>query len=535
MNYQALYREWRPQTFSEVAGQPHIVRTLQNMLRQGRINHAFLFCGPRGTGKTTLAKLLAKALNCQAGPTAEPCLTCPACRAVKTGGFLDVLEIDGASNRGIDEIRDLRERVKYAPAEGRYKVYIIDEVHMLTTEAFNALLKTLEEPPAHVVFIFATTEVHKVPATILSRCQRFDFRRFSPAAIESRLAEVAAGAGITAEKQALKLLAEAANGGMRDALAMLDQVYSYAGGSTITAADVEEVVGLVPGKEYIGILTSLGAGDIRQAFLSVSNLLDAGKEVPQLVSGFIGFCRDLLLSMSDCSGQTREQFKSLEGLFTPNRVLRLIDELIKVEKELRFASEPKILLELAMFRYLNPAMAEQQRLADGAFGDDSGQAGVCATQSTPIATKPGLPAGAAQESAEAEVRTEVPDKLTLHTLQKQWPGVMQTLMAQEPAVAIKLSSARVIGLADGVVALQFDKRFSKNFIEKPDNMQVLTSFLSRHFHQELRLQCELKEEEPAGEPEKIREDSSVNPIEVALSLFEGEEVDPDTIGGPKRE
>ncbi len=529
MNYQALYREWRPQTFADVVGQPHIVRTLQNMLKQGRINHAFLFCGPRGTGKTTLAKLLAKALNCQLGPTAEPCMTCQACRAVKSGGFLDVLEIDGASNRGIDEIRDLRERVKYAPAEGRYKVYIIDEVHMLTTEAFNALLKTLEEPPAHVVFIFATTEVHKVPPTILSRCQRFDFRRLSPAVIKERLAQVATGAGISAEAAALRLLAEAANGGMRDALAMLDQVYSYAGDNRITAPDVEEVVGLVPGTEYAKLLGSLGIGDIRQALLLISHLIDSGKEVPQLVSGLIQFCRDLLLAKAN-STIRNDLLEPLCNHFSSAEVLRLLDELFKVERELRYASEPKILLELALFRYLTPSVVVQQETLSS---KDAISNLVSQVPSRPAKTNIGEPLP--PEAAAPEI-TEISNRgqLTLRSIQKQWPDVMGALMAEEPAIAVKLSNAKVTGYDKQVVTLQFDRRFSKNFIEKQDNLQVLTACICELFRQELKLRCELKEEELVDESvNKVEEPSVANPIEIALSLFEGEEIDPDMIGGPK--
>ncbi|MGE5575786.1 MAG: DNA polymerase III subunit gamma/tau, partial [Syntrophothermus sp.] len=213
MSYLSLYRKWRPQTFEDVAGQQHVTRTLQNALSMKRIAHAYLFCGPRGTGKTTIAKLLAKALNCEKGPTPTPCNQCRNCIGVKEGVAMDVFEIDGASNRGIDEIRDLREKVKFAPGEGRYKVYIIDEVHMLTTEAFNALLKTLEEPPAHVIFIFATTEPHKVPATILSRCQRFDFKRISTQEIVDYLAGITAKEGLEVSREALALIARAAEGG----------------------------------------------------------------------------------------------------------------------------------------------------------------------------------------------------------------------------------------------------------------------------------------------------------------------------------
>jgi len=229
LEYLVLARKFRPQTFEDVAGQEHVVKTLRNSIGQGRVAHAFLFSGPRGVGKTSVARILAKSLNCEKGPTATPCNVCSNCREITNGSSLDVREIDGASNRGIDEIRELRENVKFAPAAAKYKIYIIDEVHMLTREAFNALLKTLEEPPSHVIFIFATTESHKVPATIISRCQCYDFRRISLKEIAANLGRVAAAEGIKISPSALLWIAEAGDGSMRDAQSIFDQVISYAG------------------------------------------------------------------------------------------------------------------------------------------------------------------------------------------------------------------------------------------------------------------------------------------------------------------
>ncbi len=229
MSYQVLARKWRPQTFDEVVGQEHVTRTLKNALEMGRVAHAFLFSGPRGVGKTSVARILAKALNCVQGPTPTPCNQCQACQEITQGHSLDVLEIDGASNRGIDEVRELRENIKYLPAHGGYKVFIIDEVHMLTKEAFNALLKTLEEPPAHAIFILATTEAHKVPVTILSRCQRYDFKRLSTAAIQEHLAQMAAREGWSIAPAGLQLIAQESEGGMRDAQGLLDQVITFGG------------------------------------------------------------------------------------------------------------------------------------------------------------------------------------------------------------------------------------------------------------------------------------------------------------------
>lgn len=246
MEHIALYRAWRPQSFQDMVGQQHIIRTLQNAIRENRLSHAYLFSGPRGTGKTTAAKLLAKAVNCEKGPAPEPCNECDACRRITAGAVMDVLEIDAASNRGVDEIRDLREKVKYAPTEVRQKVYIIDEVHMLTTEAFNALLKTLEEPPPHVMFILATTEPHRLPATVISRCQRFDFRRVSLDEQTQRLRVICEQEGIAAEEEAIEYIARLSDGGMRDALSILDQISSFSDGRVSYQQVLDMTGGFLP-------------------------------------------------------------------------------------------------------------------------------------------------------------------------------------------------------------------------------------------------------------------------------------------------
>ena len=294
MAYIALYRQWRPGSFKDLVGQTAVSRTLSHAISAGRIAHAYLFSGPRGTGKTSTAKILAKSLNCEKGPTPEPCGVCKNCTKIADGTALDVFEIDAASNRGIDEMRDLREKVKFTPAEGRYKVYIIDEVHMLTTEAFNALLKTLEEPPAHVVFILATTEPHKVPATIQSRCQRFDFRRITVEEIEARLAYVAQEMKIPCEKEALRLIARQADGGMRDALSLLDQCASL-DGDTLTAACVEENLGLIGHEPIYRLTKSIGERAKGEVLETIAELLALGKDPMQLLAELTLHLRSLMI------------------------------------------------------------------------------------------------------------------------------------------------------------------------------------------------------------------------------------------------
>ena len=281
MAYVALYRRWRPESFADLVGQEHISRTLSRAVTSGQTSHAYLFTGPRGTGKTSTAKILARALNCAEGPTLTPCGVCDSCRSISDGSSMDVFEIDAASNRGIDEIRDLRESVKFAPTEGHYKIYIIDEVHMLTTEAFNALLKTLEEPPERVIFILATTEPHKVPATIQSRCQRYDFHRITVTEIRDRLLYVCKESDIAAEEDALDIIAAQADGGMRDALSILDQCMALAEG-TLTAERVQEALGLV-GRAWIRRMAGeIAARDAAALIAQLSELLQSGRELKQI-------------------------------------------------------------------------------------------------------------------------------------------------------------------------------------------------------------------------------------------------------------
>ncbi|HHW14881.1 MAG TPA: DNA polymerase III subunit gamma/tau, partial [Firmicutes bacterium] len=295
MTYVSLYRKWRPQTFSEVISQEHVTRTLQNALRMGRIAHAYLFAGPRGTGKTTVARLLAKALDCRQGPTPEPCGQCDNCTQIRDGLSLNVIEIDGASNRGIEEIRDLREKVKLVPVQAPYKVYIIDEIHMLTPDAFNALLKTLEEPPAHVVFIFATTEPHKIPATILSRCQRFDFKRLTVPELSAHLSRIASAEGLELAPETVTLIARNADGGLRDALSLLDQCIAFAG-KKIGAADVETLLGTVETEALLRFMDLVARRDLVGGLTYLSELMDEGKDLHRLARDLMGHLRNLLLA-----------------------------------------------------------------------------------------------------------------------------------------------------------------------------------------------------------------------------------------------
>ena len=351
MAYVALYRRWRPESFADLVGQEHISRTLSRAVTSGQTSHAYLFTGPRGTGKTSTAKILARALNCAEGPTLTPCGVCDSCRSISDGSSMDVFEIDAASNRGIDEIRDLRESVTFAPTEGHYKIYIIDEVHMLTTEAFNALLKTLEEPPERVIFILATTEPHKVPATIQSRCQRYDFHRITVTEIRDRLIYVCKESDIAAEEDALGIIAAQADGGMRDALSILDQCMALAEG-TLTAERVQEALGLV-GRAWIRRMAGeIAARDAAALIAQLSELLQSGRALKQVLVELAQHFRRLMIagvggtvSAAELCAGDAEELRADAAQFTQAEIMTILRRLNETMQELRTSPQPRIAVE----------------------------------------------------------------------------------------------------------------------------------------------------------------------------------------------
>jgi DNA polymerase-3 subunit gamma/tau len=464
MAYLALYRAWRPQKFNEVVGQESTVTALKNALKEGKLTHAYLFTGPRGTGKTSIAKIVAKAVNCENLEAGEPCNTCSSCQDINNGNFMDVIEIDAASNRSVEEMRDLREKVRILPAQGKEKVYIIDEVHMLTPEAFNTLLKTLEEPPARVKFILATTESHKIPATIRSRCQIYNFRRLTAQEIVSRLQQVSATDGVEISPEALQLIARRANGGLRDALSMLDQIYSYKGGE-ITKKDVQEVLGIVDDIFLAQLMERVFAQDTGAAIKMLGEVLNSGKEVQQLAREASLYLRDLLLFMvlgreAEFSVVTGESLQLIEqqAKADKQKIFTALKIMMETGDKLRFSDGNKYLLEIALLEIAALANAKTEVI-----------------KPDPIQVK-SEPAAARQD------KTEKRDAV--------WNRILQGVKEQKIPTHALLCQGKLLGTKDNVMFIGFKKgfKFHKERMEEKGNREIVEKVVKELFNKEMQMQ-----------------------------------------------
>ncbi len=539
MSYVVLALKWRPQTFDEVAGQEAIGQTLKNAIDSGRTAHAYLFTGPRGVGKTSTARILAKALNCEKGPTSNPDNTCDACREITTGRSLDVLEIDGASNRGIDDIRELRESVRYAPAGGRTKVYIIDEVHMLTTDAFNALLKTLEEPPSHVVFVLATTEPLKVPATIVSRCQRFDFARLRMRDTLGRLHTICSAEGIEISEDALSLIARRAEGSMRDALTLLDQVIA-SGRRPLDGPGVAAAIGISGRDLYFEISEAILAQDPNKALSLLTNAYNEGQNLQEVAEELVAHLRNLLMltggdalaEMVDATDVERERYRAQAKRARAADLIRQLHIALEAAAKMRRSAFPRVILEVALAEICllprsvdlasflrgvqegggtggpagGPSASDAGAAAAGGAGPTHAAGGAAPTHATRGAA-PTHATGGARHAATSESTLEFNGgHATSPTASSDdpWPGVIQLIRKKRPALAATLNGTWIAGEREGYLMIHLPAEagpFVESAIESAESRPILQAAIREAYGRNLGWKVDTAAEEsamPAG-------------------------------------
>ena len=531
MDYQVSARKYRPGTFDDVIGQPHVVQTLVNAITTKRIAQAYLFSGTRGVGKTTVARILAKALNCEQGPTGTPCGTCVNCTEIAQGHSVDVIEIDGASNTSVDDVREIRENVKFTPFKGTYRVYIIDEVHMLSNSAFNALLKTLEEPPSHVVFVFATTEIHKIPATILSRCQHYNFRRIAKTEIIERLRHVAEQDGIEIEDRSLAALARASEGSMRDGLGLLDQAVAF-GGKSIVHADLETLLGAVPQELLRSMIRAIIAQDSAAALRTLCQLIEGGHDLKSYCADVVEYLRNLLVisvtsqqewpTLIEASGDDLAQLAADKASLTPEQIQQIFALFTQAEDALRYSAHPRFVLETTAVKATRllrqDAGAREQPVRTASSGSPP-QPAAPRPEKTPSVARPTsapLPPGSTVSSGGASptdvvaTRPAQPpstepakpaQKALPHAIALEWERFQEEVALNFPNIAPFLEMGRLVGIEGNVVTIGFSKHatVARAMLEKPDNVQALASLCERMSGQPARLRIvELTEADPPG-------------------------------------
>lgn len=515
MSYTALYRKFRPDSFAEVKGQDAIVRTLKNQIRAQRIGHAYLFCGTRGTGKTTVAKILAKAVNCEHPIDGNPCNECETCRAIAAGTSMNVIEIDAASNNGVDNIREIREEVAYSPTSGRYKVYIIDEIHMLSIGAFNALLKTLEEPPSYVIFILATTEAHKIPITILSRCQRYDFKRIARTTIVDRLQELMDEEQVEVEEKALRYIAKKGDGSMRDALSLLDQCIAFYLGEKLTYEHVLDVLGAVDTDEFSKLLREILDGDVTQVILHLENMIMQGRDLSQLVTDFTWYLRNLLLLKSsdnmedvlDVSAENLEQLKEEAAMVRDDTLMRYIRIFSELQNQIKYAGSKRVMLEVALIKLCRPQMEQDQlsvlervrrlekQLSSGVMVRQQEAVSSSVYQNSPFADHENT---AGMEAASDAVDISALEKAAPEDLQKV-VGMWRTILAQTSGrFRVVLASAVPkfnLEKDDGTLYIVFSDFLGETYVNDSKKAEVLEQIIAAKTGKQVKVRMILQADE----------------------------------------
>ena len=484
---QAFYRKWRPHTWQDVIGQDHIISTLRNAVAADRVAHAYLFAGPRGTGKTSSARLLAKAVNCLADERADrPCNQCEYCQAVNQGRFLDLIEIDAASNTSVDDVRDLRDKINYSPNQGQFKVYIVDEVHMLSTAAFNALLKTLEEPPSHAIFILATTEVHKIPATVLSRCQRHEFRRIPLNDIISNLETMAINEELQVEPQALTMIARQATGSLRDAVSLLDQLASTA--QTITLEMAQSVLGTATNQSILEIVSAILDQDSARGLKHLHRALDAGSDPRQFARQVVDYLRDLLLvrmgnaDQVDAAGEIRTQMAQHAQAFPVKELLRVIRAFNHAATDARNAWQPALPLELAFIESLEPApeVEPSEQMVQEPVRRVAPRKSTAGSAKRPQAAPPpedSLPT----PQAETEPLPQ--------NIGQQWREILSLVRQKNPQTQALLNSCKPLGVKHSTLFLGFKGEFAKSKMEQGDNLEIVCQVLEQVLGDAMAVRC----------------------------------------------
>ena len=531
MSYLVFARKWRPQNFDEVIGQEHVATTLKNAISSSRIAHAYIFCGPRGVGKTSTARIFAKALNCQKGVSINPCNVCPACKEISSGSSLDVLEIDGASNRGIDEIRQLRENIKFSPSSGKFKIYIIDEVHMLTVEAFNALLKTLEEPPEHAKFIFATTMPNKVLPTILSRCQRFDFRKVPIPKIAQKLAEIAKLEHIKIEESVLIAIAKAADGSLRDAESILDQLISYST-DKISIKNLSSILGLIEQDVLFEFGKKIIEADTPALLKLLDSLVSSGKDLSQLLDSLIEYFRNLMIArisdskrgvdLADLPQEFAEAIHKQSKLLSLDKILNVLELLINVKDLGKRINSLRIPLEIAFVRLTQGSNEIADKKSDGdEFLDKRPLAGEAIIKNIPEAIKNERGSISIPEANESE---KIPEKIIessgnidLSMVNSSWNSFLNIIGKSKMSVATYLSDGRLERCEANIIEISLPKNsdFQKEFLEHKDNLALMEQTFSQLLGARMRVNFLISQREAEARAE---EDNFVKGV---LDKFKG--------------